>query len=176
MEKVNITVVITALLLGTAVGITNGTSLGFWPGATSGFIAGFLYIIIINPLSILLGKKLIPKVVLVRPSMDESKEIIFDAPANHFQGIAAVGGWLFLTPEELYFKAHSMNIRNHELTIPLARIAEVKPVSTLGLAPNGLKITTVDHQHYRFVVAYSKFWAYKISEAKQDFMIRQYQP
>lgn len=78
--------------------------------------------------------------------------------ANHFKGIEAVGGQLFLFDDRLEFKSHSFNIQNHTLMIMLPQIAEVSFYNTLGIIPNGLKVTKTDGTVEKFVVQKRRLW------------------
>lgn len=82
--------------------------------------------------------------------------------ANHFKGAEGVGGWLYLTKDELIFKSHNINIQNHKLAMPLNQIASVKTSFSLGFIPNGLQVVTNDGVE-KFVVFNRKEWVYKIN-------------
>lgn len=167
MKNIDMTNVITALLIGITVAISTGLGSGIQIGSMAGLIVGALYIIFIHPMHKVIGKKFETNKVLVRTQVEDGKKVIIDCPANHFRGIESVGGWLFLLEEGLYFKSHSMNFQNHELIIPLNQIKEVKATLTLGLIPNGLKIITVDNVHERFVLYKNQIWVEQILEAKR---------
>ncbi|WP_422929113.1 GRAM domain-containing protein [Singulisphaera sp. PoT] len=94
------------------------------------------------------------------PDLD-GERLIKDGPANHFRGLESVGGWLYLTDHRLYFRSHRFNVQNHELTIPLSDIRDVKTSMTLGIVPNGLLISTGLRQE-RFVVVGRKAWVEEI--------------
>jgi len=91
--------------------------------------------------------------------------------ANHFKGIEAVGGWLYLTPDEIIFNSHTINIQAHQTVIPLNKVAEVKPVLTLGIIPNGLLIKTKDGIIERFVVFNRKKWINTINNTIKQMNI-----
>jgi len=92
------------------------------------------------------------------------KQIIMEDGANHFRGKESVGGWLCLTKDEIIFKSHNFNVQNHQTVIPLNQITDVKPSLTLGIVPNGLKITAKGNVE-KFVVNTRKEWIQKINEA-----------
>ncbi|KAA9036335.1 hypothetical protein FW778_19065 [Ginsengibacter hankyongi] len=83
--------------------------------------------------------------------LDEDEQIIFQTPANHFKGAEGVGGKLYLTNRCLIFKSHKLNIQNHELSIPLNKIAKIERYKVLSKISNGLKVQTVENTTERFV-------------------------
>lgn len=93
------------------------------------------------------------------------KTIVYEGGANHFRGGESVGGWLYLTENELIFKSHNINIQNHQQAISLSRITDIKTTMTLGIVPNGL-IVSVNDENERFVVFNRKEWIQKINEAR----------
>ena len=93
------------------------------------------------------------------------KILIHQGGANHFKGIEAVGGKLYLYQDLLHFKSHEFNIQTHSLLIPLNEIKEVGFYNTLGLIPNGLKIIWGDGKTEKFVVQKRKLWREKINNA-----------
>ncbi|HBW37599.1 MAG TPA: hypothetical protein DEF89_20860 [Desulfosporosinus sp.] len=98
-------------------------------------------------------------------AINVEKNIIMEDVANHFMGTESVGGWLYLTSEEIVFKSHNMNNQKHETVISLKQIAEVKTVLTAGFVPNGLKIITISGIVEKFVVNKRKIWIQKINAA-----------
>lgn len=88
--------------------------------------------------------------------------IIFEGEANHFMGKEGVGGWLFLTPEFLFFKSHQFNFQNHELTIPLEQIKSAAPCKLLNFT-TGLKVEKMNGTLETFAVNRNKEWAVNIN-------------
>ena len=80
------------------------------------------------------------KAKAARSEITQGKSVIMDGGANHLKGAEGVGGWLYLTPDEVIFKSHKFNIQVHQTTMPLDDIEEVRAVRTVGLIPNGLQI------------------------------------
>ena len=70
------------------------------------------------------------------------EELLFSCLANHYKGLEAVGGSLFLTNKRLIFESHSLNIQNHQCIIPLETITGFKKCPTGLVFPNGLLIET----------------------------------
>lgn len=99
-----------------------------------------------------------------RSEIVDENNLIFDGGANHFKGSESVGGWLYLTQNELIFKSHNFNIQNHKEVIPLNQITGIRAPKNLGFIPNGVTITAngIDE---RYVVFKRKEWIHKINEA-----------
>lgn len=94
----------------------------------------------------------------------KDNEIIFkEGFANHFKGIEAVGGKLWLTNLRLFFKSHFLNVQPHEESYYLNDLVSVQPVNTLELVPNGIEFTLKDGRTERFVVNQRQDWLTNIS-------------
>jgi len=100
-----------------------------------------------------------------RPDLP-GETILHDGPANHFMGLEGVGGWLYLTPQRLFFRSHAINLQPHETTLPLKEIASAQASRTLGIIPNGLRVVTASGAVERFVVEGQRQWSVAITEAK----------
>jgi hypothetical protein len=98
------------------------------------------------------------------PQFAGGEPVVLEAPANHFRKIEAVGGNLYLTDRRLVFKPHQINAQRRELSIPLSDIAELRPVPTMWVVPNGLLVTTRNGGSERFVVENREGWIGKIEE------------
>ena len=77
--------------------------------------------------------------------------------ANHFVGIEAVGGQLFLGSNRLFFKSHSLNIQTHELEIPLSQIVKTEKASGIT-GFNRFNIYLKDGTIEKFVVYNREDW------------------
>lgn len=97
-------------------------------------------------------------------NLAENETILFEAPANHFKGIEAVGRKLCLTNKRLVFQSHKFNFKNHQLSMPLSNIAEVNRYKTLGITNTGLSITTADNVIEKFVVQQPAEWIKQLKE------------
>ena len=95
---------------------------------------------------------------------DEDETILFETGVNHFKGIEAAGGKLFLTNKRLVFKSHKINLQNHELSIPLSDIDKVGKYKTFRLVNNGLFVKTKDSKVEKFVVQKIDIWMIHLSE------------
>ena len=82
----------------------------------------------------------------------ENEIIELSRPANHIMGLEAVGGRLFITNQRMVFKSHAANIQAHELTIEYTEISKIDFFNTLGLVPNGLKISLHTGKIEKFAV------------------------
>jgi hypothetical protein len=95
---------------------------------------------------------------------DRDENILFDTPANHFKGVGAVGGRLYLTNRRLIFKSHKLNIQNHQLAIDLSDVKQVDRYKTLGLVSNGLAVTTITDNTEKFVAEQVENWVKFLTE------------
>lgn len=109
----------------------------------------------------------------VRKELSQHHEIIYDDGANHFAGKEAVGGWLFLLSNSLYFKSHGINIQNHILAIPLNTIKSVTRCRISKIANNGLLIETVDGNSEKYVVNNPNLWIEQITETMKQINERE---
>lgn len=88
--------------------------------------------------------------------------------ANHFAGIEAVGGHLYVTNKRVIFESHPLNLQNHILIIELGDILELGKRNTLGIVPNGIFIECRNGHNEKFVVNGRKKWMEEISGAMAD--------
>lgn len=126
--------------------------ISIFSGLVGGALAGLLFGWIMGKLT---KSKFINAVKIV---IEKDETILFETAANHFKGIEAVGGKLFLTNKRLVFKSHNINFQNHELSVPLSDIELVGRYKTLGLVNNGLSVTTSDNNVEKFVVEQIESW------------------
>ena len=89
--------------------------------------------------------------------------LLLEGPANLFRGFEGVGGKLTLSTESLIFEPHAINIQKDEETIFLRDITSVEKTNTLGIIPNGVKVTT-EQKEYKFVVKKRNLWLMKINQ------------
>jgi len=89
---------------------------------------------------------------------NEGQEIIYSGAANHFINGEAVGGKLYLLKDKLQFKSHNFNIQNHEFSIPITNINDIRFFNGFGFIPKGLEIITTTESSERFVVSNRKMW------------------
>jgi hypothetical protein len=97
--------------------------------------------------------------------------MIFQTSANHFKGIEAVGGKLYLTNKNLIFKSHKLNIQNHELIIKLSDIKEIKRFRLMGLTDNGLSIHIHENRKEKFVVEKIEEWLLYLEQTKKRTVV-----
>lgn len=142
-------------------GVPFGIIMGlFFGDIVFGIISGLLFGLLLSTFAQIQKKKF----KKISADVTNGKNVIMDGGANHFKGAESVGGWLYLTSEEVIFKSHAFNVQKHETVIPLEQIVEVKTVSTLGLIPNGLQIVTSGGIIEKFVVTKRKTWVQKIND------------
>ena len=108
------------------------------------------------------------KVIDIITGATQSDDTIYGGGASHVTGLETRGGRLSLTPDALIFQSHGLNIQNKTLTVPLEQCANVATYRTLGLIPNGLRITMKDDREERFIVFGHKIWAEKIQKAMEE--------
>lgn len=126
-----------------------------------GAVAGVLFGWITGRFS---TSKMVTRSTRFNPEPGET--VVFETPANHFKGIEAVGGKLYLTDKRLVFISHKLNIQNHRLVIPLLAIESVTKFTTLGVANTGLTITA-NNQIEKFIVDQAEEWMERLSALKQ---------
>lgn len=93
--------------------------------------------------------------------------VLREGLANHFKGLEGVGGKLYLTDRRLRFISHKINIQRHDESYPLDQIAGAEATRTLGIIPNGLRVTSLDGRRERFVVHHRSQWVEAIDGARQ---------
>lgn len=143
------------IMMGLFKGIINGLYSGIFFGIFTGLIFGI-------GISIFLQNQK-KKFKNISADVTKGKTIIMEGGANHFKGVEAVGGWLYLTSDEIIFKSHAYNVQAHQTTIPLDQVVKVKTVATLGLIPNGLLITINNGSIEKFVVNNRNNWIEEIN-------------
>jgi hypothetical protein len=136
---------------------------GFIIGTIAGISAGLIFALILAIFEYIISRRF----AFVKQEMSKRLEILYDDSANRFKGKEAVGGWLFLTIEEIIFKPHGLNMQNQEAVIPLNTILEISKVNTLGIIPNGILIKTSENDVERFVVNNRKIWIQRIMQARK---------
>jgi hypothetical protein len=129
----------------------------------SGLLGGIIIGIICSWLAELFNNSLFVK--SVTKIITEPDEIIFyETPANHFKGVEAVGGKLYLTNKRLFFKSHKFNIQNHKLSIYWDEIMHVDRYKALGLVNNGFSVVIRGGIIEKFVVKEIEEWMEQLSE------------
>ena len=163
----------TALITGVAFGIPMGLLAGVVFGIAHGFSSGVRFGLMLAPISgVAFGLAMTGFMAIQRRRFAQGRsqftgeQLLHDGPANHFLNGEGVGGWLFLTKERLLFRSHQFNIQRHELSVPLAEIAEVQPVWTAKMFPNGLRVVTRSGRAERFVVEARRRWCDEIAKAQ----------
>jgi hypothetical protein len=128
---------------------------GLLGGAVAGLLFGWL-------MGLFANSKLLTQGTKIDTAANEI--IVFETGANHFKGAEGVGGKLYLTNERLVFKSHKFNIQNHELSISLSDVDKVDRYKTLGIANNGLAVTTIHNTIEKFVVQQPEEWYNQLTE------------
>ena len=141
------------LIVGTA---TAGWRDGVLFGMLIGVVAGVLFGLAKATVTSLMKRS-------ARSTFDASEKIVRDGPANYYKRLAIVGGWLFLTDQQLIFKVPPFTLPIGELSIPLSDISEAQSVSLLWVIPTGLRVVTREGQTERFVVEEHAEWSRAIN-------------
>lgn len=113
----------------------------------AGALSGFIYNFIMN---LFKHSKFVKKSTTI--SLIENELIILEKDANHFKGLEAVGGRIYLTNDRIVFKSHSLNIQNHEVSFLWTEINSTTRYTTLGLVNNGLELHLKNNTIEKFVV------------------------
>jgi hypothetical protein len=124
-------------------------------GALAGFLFGWL-------IGLFANSKFLKNGTNIDTASNET--IVFSTGANHFQGVEGVGGKLYLTNKRLIFKSHNFNIQNHEFSINLSDVDEVRRYSTYGIINNGLSVTTSGNVIEKFAVQEPEEWMFQLKE------------
>ena len=132
-------------------GLIGGTIAGFLFGWTTGLIAK----------AMAKGINLVP---------DEDETILFETGANHFKGIEAVGGKLYLTTKRLIFKSHRFNFQKHTLSINLDEIASVGRYKVWGISNNGLLVKRKSGLTEKFTVVQPEEWLQHLDNKNVAFL------
>lgn len=128
---------------------------GLFGGALAGLLFGWLIGLFANSKLLTQGTQI---------NTDANETIVFETGANHFKGAEGVGGKLYLTNKRLVFKSHKYNIQNHELSINLSDVDKVDRYKTLGIANNGLAVTTTHNIVEKFAVQQPDEWINQLTE------------
>ncbi len=93
--------------------------------------------------------------------------LIFQGAANHFKGLEAVGGKLYLTETHLKFMSHNLNIQNHEWEVSLTRIERIEKAKSIGLLNNRINVYIESGEKEIFVLNQQQKW-YDILSSKTN--------
>jgi len=132
---------------------TKNVIISIFSGLFGGVLAGLLFGWLMGWFS---NSKFFTKGTKIDIAIDEN--ILFETPANHFKGVEAVGGKLYLTNQRLVFKSHKLNIQRHQLIMNISDIQKVSRYRTMGLVDNGLSVTTINGSTDKFVVQQADEW------------------
>lgn len=149
----------TGFVFGLFVGFFYAYNDGLKMGVVYGIISGGLFGVIMASFAQSQSKKFQTE----RPLFSD-EILIKEGPANHFLNGEGIGGWIYLTDKKLLFKSHSVNIQNHELSIPLSQVVEMEKGRTFGIIPNQLRINLGNEKVEKFVVENVNDWIKNIQE------------
>ncbi len=98
----------------------------------------------------------------------KGERLINIGAANYFTGIFSAGGKLLLTDQNLYFRAHAVNVGRKECKIALSEIVEVEIALNLLISQHLVIYTNSDS--HRFVVFHGKQWLENIKKAMANLI------
>lgn len=151
-----------ALSFGLSMGVVYSIQQDNWiNGMSVGLFSGVIFATMMRWFAV----RQVKRFSLDRPALD-GETVLFEGPANHFEGAESVGGYLWLTSEQLFFRSHQFNFQNHECKILLEEISSVECYKTLGMIPNGLSLHLVSGSHEKFVVHRNSMWVKAVRDAK----------
>lgn len=140
-------------------GLVYGVFMGvFWGNITMGIIAGILFGVLFTVCMAIFSKHLEKKSEHLRAEISNVRKIICEGPANHKNGVNAIGGWLFLSEDAIEFYPHKMNIGGQNIPILIDDISNVETKS------NQLIVHTKTNGTFTFVVNKAKLWKQSITE------------
>lgn len=125
----------TGIFFGLWMGIFYSIIYDLKAGVESGIALGIMFGAVMTLISVYKSNKARKN----RPPLVDEK-IIKEGLANHFMGAESVGGSIYLTDKRLFFKSHSINIQNHELSIPLSDIENAMKGRSLLIFSNRLQL------------------------------------
>jgi len=153
------------LLIGVPTAIFAGIETGLKDGITIGAIMGTLFGLFMCVFAEYQSRNFEKN----KKQITGGRNVLKKRPANHVMNGESVGGYLFLLDESIIFKSHKINVNRHQLILPLEEITDIKPSLTLGLVPNGMKITTSGGEVEQFVINGRKDWVRKIEDARASY-------
>ena len=153
------TLLLTGVPFGLFMGLFFTLQYGFSPGLWLGMMCGLLF-----GLAMSIFVEVQRRRMASPNGIFNGEEILLQGPANHVMNGEARGGWLTLTPTQLAFRSHGINVQNDAVTIGLSEIESARPVTTLGIIPNGLEIVRKNGRHERFVVWGRRRWIAYITD------------
>jgi GRAM domain len=144
------------MLWGITMWLTPSSPMGYPMVAVVALLSGTLFAVLIG---LFANSKMVAEQTSIELPVGES--LMQQGLATHFRGIEGRGGRLYLTDRNLIFQPHKFNIQSGRVVIPRADIAKVSTAMTLGVIPNGIRVTRRDGTTERFVVSDRKEWVRK---------------
>lgn len=136
-----------SFLVGTVLGAMSGTGLSIFL---------FLFTIVVKKFRVF-GLKAIE-------GWAPDEVVIRSGDAKIFRNGLAEGGQLFLTNRRLRFVGHRLGAQILDSSYAACEIAAAEPTRTLGLVPNGLRVSLQDGRVLNFVVYDRKGWANELNQ------------
>jgi hypothetical protein len=96
------------------------------------------------------------------------EKLLMQSNANHFKGIEAVGGMLFITNLRVIYKSHKVNFQNHLFEVNIADIVSYEKCKTFGVIENGILLSLTNGTKERFVVDNNHLIISKLNKIKSN--------
>lgn len=116
-------------------------------GLATGFLMSFITEFLIKGM---INKRYVVDADFIKYLPEE--KLLMQTNANHFKGIEAVGGMLFITNLRVIYKSHKVNFQNHEYEASIANIISYEKCKTFGVIENGILLGLTNGTKERFVV------------------------
>jgi hypothetical protein len=156
-------VVLAGLAFGVGVGVAVGLATGRGEvGFHTGFFGAFLFGFALHKLVGGVDARAALQMGGRHAGFADDEHVVHHGLANHWKGLEAVGGKLFLSVQagaaRLRFRSHALNVQTHDESWPLADVVDVEGARSLGIVPNALVVTLRDGRRERFVVSGRQRW------------------
>lgn len=92
----------------------------------------------------------------------DGEPIIHSGRANHFKGMEAVGGKLYLLKDKVQFQPHNFNIQSHSESIDINHIQKVSFYNSFGFISNGIAIKKMMGRQRNLLLKTDKFGRKKL--------------
>ena len=161
------------LYTGIPFGVAMGIFLALEKGLASGMIYGFLAGIMFGVCMALIIGYQRDQTRSARPFSLSDETFIYEGIASHRARGIAVGGWLFLTDQQILFKPHNLNFTKDEISISIHEIKEVTQAKSLGFINNKLIVCDYQDNKTTFLVENPRKWAEAITNLKNDLSANQ---
>ena len=134
---------------------------GKWVGLIGGVASGVLFTLFVT-LALYHQNKQLKE---IKCNLLAQRVIVHEGTASRRAGIGGCGGWLFLTNDDVIFKANDFNFQKRECYISLEDISRITKKNNLGIVPDGIVMILNDGTPMRFAVQNREVWIREIEQA-----------